>query len=191
MTVADESVKTLPDGFRYTDWGAIEYRVARKEDEDERWEWLCSPLEILAETRNADEKDWGLLVRVKARGGAGIWHKQIVKQSLCVAEGGELFALLASLGLKIRPAKGGKDRLRALQIRVPRFDSGRGLHSLPVKSALFGKLQTDKADTAGAQIGAQRWCPVRHTPKIAIFVCTCRRPRMAVDCLRLRLAQAA
>ena len=35
MTVADESVKSLPDGFRYTERGAIEYRVARKDDEDE------------------------------------------------------------------------------------------------------------------------------------------------------------
>jgi putative DNA primase/helicase len=114
MTVADESAKSLPDGFRHNERGAIEYRVARKDDEDERWEWLCSPLEIMAETRDADEKDWGLLVRIKARGGAGIWHTQIVKQSLCVAESGEMFALLASLGLKITPAKGGKDRLRAL-----------------------------------------------------------------------------
>jgi len=85
VTVTDESVKSLPDGFRCTEWGAIEYRVARKDDEDERWEWLCSPLEILAETRDADEKGWGLLVRIKARGGAGIWHRQIVKQSLCIA----------------------------------------------------------------------------------------------------------
>ena len=85
-------------------------------------------------------------------------------------------------------------RRRALQIRVPRFNSGRGLHSFPVKSALFGKPQTDKAntaDTAGAQIRAQRLCPVRHAPKIAICVCTSRRPRMPVDCLRLQLARAA
>ena len=106
MTVADESVKSLPDGFRYTERGAIEYRVARKDDEDERWEWLCSPLEILAETRDADEKGWGLLVRIKARGGAGIWHTQIVTQALCIAEGGELFALLASLGLEDHACKG-------------------------------------------------------------------------------------
>ena len=53
-------------------------------------------------------------MRIKARGGGGIWHTQIVTQALCIAESGELFALLASLGLKITPAKGGKDRLRAL-----------------------------------------------------------------------------
>ena len=106
MNAVAEAVKTLPEGFRYTDRGAIEYRYARKDGEDERWEWLCSPLEILAETRDADEKGWGLLVRIKARGGAGIWHTQIVTQALCIAEGGELFALLASLGLEDHAGQG-------------------------------------------------------------------------------------
>ena len=55
-------------------------------------------------------KKLGLALRIKTRGGAGIWHTQIVTQALCIAEGGELFTLLASLGLKITPAKGGKDR---------------------------------------------------------------------------------
>ena len=166
MTVTDESVKSLPDGFRCTEWGAIEYRVARKDDEDERWEWLCSPLEILAETRDADEKDWGLLVRIKARGGAGIWHRQIVKQSLCIAESGELFALLASLGLKITPAKGGKDRLRALLnlanpgklVRVASRIGWHGDNTFVLPDEAFGAL-------SGEPIVFQPEHPVPHNYK--------------------------
>jgi hypothetical protein len=38
-----------------------------------------------------------------------------------------------------------------LQNRVPRFNSGRGLHNLAEKSASYAKSKTDKADRAGAQ----------------------------------------
>ncbi len=167
MTGADENVKNLPDGFRYTERGAIEYRLARKADEDEdRWEWLCSPLEILAETRDADEKGWGLLVRIKARGGAGIWHTQIVTQALCISEGGELFALLASLGLKITPAKGSKDRLRALLCmaspgKLTRIASRIGWHgdnTFVLPDEAFGEL-------SGEHIVFQPEHPVPHNYK--------------------------
>ena len=166
MTVADESVKSLPDGFRNTERGAIEYRVARKDDEDERWEWLCSPLEILAETRDADEKGWGVLVRVKARGGAGIWHRQILAQALCISEGGELFVLLASLGLKITPGKGGKDRLRTLLclanpgelVRVASRIGWHGDNTFVLPDEAFGAL-------SGEHIVFQPEHPVTHNYK--------------------------
>ncbi len=103
----------LPGGFRYDKNGSIEFLVPRKrEDEDEEWAWLCSPLEVLAETRSEDEKGWGLLIRVKTPD--GVWHTQAMPRSLFLAEGGEVFALLFNLGLKITAAKAGKDRLRAL-----------------------------------------------------------------------------
>ncbi len=69
------SLQKLPDGFRYDKRGSIEFLLPRKtEDEDEVWAWLCSPLEVLAETRSEEEKGWGLLVRVQTPD--GLWHTQ-------------------------------------------------------------------------------------------------------------------
>ncbi len=103
----------LPDGFRYTKDSSIEFLSPKKTDDgDEIWAWLCSPLEILAETHGEDEKGWGLLVRVKTPD--GVWHTQAMSRALFLAEGGEVFSLLFNLGLKITAAKAGKDRLRAL-----------------------------------------------------------------------------
>ena len=107
------SRQKLPDGFRYDKRDSIEFLLPRKtEDEDEVWAWLCSPLEVLAETRSEDEKGWGLLVRVKTPD--GLWHTQAVPRALFLAESGEVFSMLFNLGLKITPAKAGKERLRAL-----------------------------------------------------------------------------
>ncbi len=103
----------LPDGFRYTKDSSIEFLSPKKTDDgDEIWAWLCSPLEILAETHGEDEKGWGLLIRVKTPD--GVWHTQAMSRALFMAEGGEASALLFDLGLKITAAKAGKDRLRAL-----------------------------------------------------------------------------
>ena len=109
----------LPEDYRYTEWGGIEYLAGQGTgpltgEMKEVWEWLCSPLEILAETRDIEGKNWGVKVRIKARGGEGRWHTQIIPQAICIADGGELFGLLAGLGMKITPDKKGKDRLRSL-----------------------------------------------------------------------------
>ncbi len=107
------SRQKLPDGFRCDKRGSIEFLLPRKtEDADEVWAWLCSPLEVLAETRSEDEKGWGLLVRVKTPD--GLWHAQAMPRALFLAESGEVFSLVFNLGLKITPAKAGKERLRAL-----------------------------------------------------------------------------
>ena len=108
-----EGGRKLPGGFRNDKTGCIEFLEPRKrEDEDEAWTWLCSPLEVLAETRGEDEKGWGLLIRVKTPD--GVWHTQAMARSLFMAESGEVFSLLFNLGLKITAAKAGKERLRVL-----------------------------------------------------------------------------
>ena len=107
-----------------------------------------------------------MLVRIKARGGAGIWHTQIVTQALCIAEGGELFALLASLGLKITPAKGGKDRLRALLclaspgklVSVASRIGWHGERTFVLPDEAFGEL-------SGEHIAFQPEHPVPHNYK--------------------------
>ena len=103
----------LPDGFRYLKDGAIEFLSPRKtEDGDEVWAWLCSSIEVLAETRGEDEKGWGLLIRVKTPD--NVWHTQAISRALFMSEGGEWLALLFNLGLRLTASKPGKERLRAL-----------------------------------------------------------------------------
>jgi putative DNA primase/helicase len=108
----------LPDGFRYTKHGAVEYRRKPQDDQGEdgngkeAWDWLCSPIEVLAETRGEDGEGWGLLIRVKDADHA--WHTRAIPRALFLAEGGEIFQLLHHLGLKITAAKAGKERLRAM-----------------------------------------------------------------------------
>jgi len=103
----------LPDGFRYAKGGALEFLSPRKtEDGDDVWSWLCSPIEVLAETRGEDEKGWGLLVRVLTPD--GVWHTQAMSRAIFMSEGGEWLALLFNLGLRLTAAKAGKERLRAL-----------------------------------------------------------------------------
>lgn len=118
LLVADEGNRKparppLPDGFRYMNGGAIEFLSPRKtEDGDEVWAWLCSPIEVLAETRGEDEKGWGLLLRVHSPD--GVWHTQAMPRALFMSDGGEWLALLFNLGLRLTAAKAGKERLRAL-----------------------------------------------------------------------------
>lgn len=103
----------LPDGFRYMKGGAIEFLSPRKtEDGDEVWAWLCSPIEVIAETRGEDEKGWGLLLRVHSPD--GVWHTAAMSRALFMSDGGEWLALLFNLGLRLTAARAGKERLRAL-----------------------------------------------------------------------------
>ncbi|MEJ2125141.1 MAG: DUF927 domain-containing protein [Alphaproteobacteria bacterium] len=114
----------LPDGFRYLKDGAIEFLSPRKtEDGDEVWAWLCSPIEVLAETRGEDEKGWGLLLRVKTPD--NVWHTQAISRALFMSEGGEWLALLFNLGLRLTASKPGKERLRALLAMTTRHQRAR------------------------------------------------------------------
>ncbi len=111
--VARKKRPDLPEGFRYLKDGSVEYLTARKtEDDDEIWHWLCSPIEVLAETRGQDEKGWGLLIRVQTPDGT--WHTQAMTRSLFSTQSEDFIAMLADLGVKFAPTSAVKGKMRAL-----------------------------------------------------------------------------
>ena len=87
---------SLPDGYRYDAKGRIEHRVEEKDDMA-KWVWLCSPLQIMAATRDGDQHAWGILLRVQTPD--GFWHRQALPRELFAGSGDELCRILLDLGL--------------------------------------------------------------------------------------------
>jgi hypothetical protein len=71
-TLQSDCDDELPAGFRYASDGSIQRHTGALKKEKE-WRWLCSPVEFLATTGNADDKSPGLLVRLRSDGGR--WHQ--------------------------------------------------------------------------------------------------------------------
>lgn len=147
-TPAAEVRPRLPEGFRYGPDGSIDYLAARADDDEdaaEAWSWLCSPMEVLAETRGEDNRNWGLLVRVQTPDGQ--WHQQAIARALFCTASEDVIGLLANLGLRFVPSKAVKGRLKAL-LAMTRSDKrartasrigwlGPGMFVLP--DEMFGK----------------------------------------------------
>ena len=87
---------SLPPGYRYGQ-GGIEHLVSDNDDDEAQWAWLCSPLEILAATRDGDQRAWGILLRVQTPD--GFWHRQALPRELFAGSGDELCRILLDLGL--------------------------------------------------------------------------------------------
>ena len=84
---------SLPPGFRRRSDGQLEYSVG----EDDSWKWLCTPLELLATSRDRDQRGWGLLLKVQTPDGH--WHREVVRRDLLAGNGEELRRTLFDLGL--------------------------------------------------------------------------------------------
>lgn len=94
---AREVRPALPQGFRYRADGHIEH-VAEEDDEGKaKWAWLCSPLEVLALTRDRDQRGWGNLIRIQTPDGH--WHRCAIAKGLFAGSGEELRRILLDLGL--------------------------------------------------------------------------------------------
>lgn len=131
-----QSIRRLPDGFRYARDGSVEYLMgADRETGEEVWGWLCSPLEILAQTCGDDEKMWGLLLRVITPDGK--WHTQAVPRSLFVTQGEEILAILADLGLRFVPVGGVKTQLKKLLALASPEDRARSVPHVGWHGRLF------------------------------------------------------
>jgi putative DNA primase/helicase len=97
---------TLPDGFRYRNDGHIEYRVDEGKDGTAVWTWLCSPMQVLAVTRDRDQRAWGRLLHVATPDRH--WHRWAMPMELIAGDGVELRRVLLDLGLNL--ATGNKAR---------------------------------------------------------------------------------
>lgn len=71
--------------------------------------WVCSPLEILARTRNTEGQGWGyLLVVLDPEGNA---HRWAMPSSLMAGNGDSYRSEMLAMGLRIAPGLKGKQRL--------------------------------------------------------------------------------
>lgn len=78
---------------------------------DSRWARICGPLEVLAESRDADGRSWGVLVRIVDRDDT--YRQWLVPGALLAGDGVELRKALRERGLWISPNKALRDQLVA------------------------------------------------------------------------------
>lgn len=78
-------------------------------DGSPEWEWVCSPLHILARTRNVDGQEWGCLLEVLDSEGRA--HRWAMPSRLMAGNGDGYRSELLALGLRIAPGLKGKQRL--------------------------------------------------------------------------------
>jgi putative DNA primase/helicase len=101
----------LPAGFRYRRNGGVEYRIGEDEEGEPIWAWLCSPIQVLAITRDRDQHAWGRLLHVATPDGH--WHRWAMPMELIAGDGTELRRVLLDLGLHF--ATGAKARAALIQ----------------------------------------------------------------------------
>lgn len=100
-------VDRLPEGFQAKDKG-IFYRTEDK-DGNQDWVWMCSPIKVLALTRNADGEEWGRLIEVVDPDGKA--HRWPMPMALLAGSGEEYRRELLSMGLRLAAGKSGGPRL--------------------------------------------------------------------------------
>jgi hypothetical protein len=100
----------LPEGYRFDEDGSVDW------DNEGEWMWLCSPIKILAVTRDSDQRKWGILIMVKTPDGH--WHRCALPRILAVMSGDELFGFLTELGLRFDATRAGKAALRSFILRT-------------------------------------------------------------------------
>lgn len=85
------------------------YYAAEDEDGGIQWQWVCSPLQVLAVTRDAEAREHGRLLRVEHLDDGA--HEWAMPMSLLAGDGTAYREHLLSLGLRIAAGRRGRDRL--------------------------------------------------------------------------------
>lgn len=101
-----------PQRFRLTEDGVEKLYEKRDEDTGEtrlEWRWFCSPLDVIADTRNGEGEEWGRLLRVTDRDGkAKDWA---MPMAMLAGDGSVYRERLLSLGLILAPGTGARNAL--------------------------------------------------------------------------------
>lgn len=85
------------------------YRRIELKGGNTSWEWLCSPLEVIADTRDADNGEWDRLLRVTDRD--GVTKEWAMPMSLLAGDGTAMRERLLSMGLVLASGLGTRDGL--------------------------------------------------------------------------------
>jgi len=125
------------------------YFLAEDKDGDITPEWVCSPLRVLALTRNADSEEWGRLIEVVDPD--GVVKTWAMPMAMTAGSGEEYRAVLNGLGLIIAPGRKGRERLDLfLKTSLPearaRCVSRVGWHGtcFVLPDAVFGQAQGER-----------------------------------------------
>jgi uncharacterized protein (DUF927 family) len=95
----------VPLGFRLSDTGLyVNDPTGEKEDI-----FICSPLSVVASTRNQESEDWGRLLEF--RDPDGVTHQWSMPMSLLAGDGNEFRSHLLSSGLNIAPNRKAREFL--------------------------------------------------------------------------------
>lgn len=105
------------DCFRVDDAG-VWHRGLDRNGKPKSWEWVCSRLDVQAETRDQDGAGWGYLLKfADPRGVAKQWA---MPSRMLAGDGGEYRAALLHLGLKIAAGRDTRNLLtQYIQTRQP------------------------------------------------------------------------
>lgn len=98
---------SMSDQFSLREDGV--YIMEPDKDGNPEFHWVCSPLRILARTRNADGQAWGHLLEVVDPEGNS--HRWAMPTSFMAGSGNDYRSELMSNGLTIAPGSKGKQRL--------------------------------------------------------------------------------
>ena len=99
-----EILPAVPRGFRLNDRGVYKLRHEEHDEKrDEKPQWICAPLQVLAYTRSTENEDWGK--SLSFRDPDGLRHEWLMTMAMLAKDGAEFRAKLRSLGLRISAAK--------------------------------------------------------------------------------------
>jgi uncharacterized protein (DUF927 family) len=120
----------LPPNFVMTRHGLF----LRQDDPEKPWLHVCGPLTVAAETRDADGRSWGVLLRWLDREGRE--HQWAMPRALLAGDGAELRAHLLDGGLFLGPGRKAREALMtylgaASPGRFVRVVSRLGWHDTP------------------------------------------------------------
>lgn len=108
MTTIDQAFdEGLPPGYRTRRDGWIE--IARKAEGENVWRALCSPLRIIARTRDGRSRNWGFLI--ECVDADGVNHRWAEPAEVFVRDSREALGTLVRNGLRIASDRGAGDEV--------------------------------------------------------------------------------
>ena len=111
VKILEQSVYTIPPrGFDLRSDGI--WREVENKNDDVEWVWLCSPIRVLALSRDKSGKGWGRLIEVIDPDGNA--HRWAFPASMFAGDGTELRAGLLYFGMTLAPGKAARDALTKL-----------------------------------------------------------------------------
>ena len=103
----------LPAGFRRMADRALEFLAGQNRDGEDDWQWLSSPIEIVAETSDVRDREHGRLIRTFDRQN-NRWHEWAMPMRLLAGDPGAYRSELLSMGARLGFSRKAKDALGGL-----------------------------------------------------------------------------